>query len=127
MPLRVDELLVVEHPPLARADGREGDVGRRQPADAAGVLLACIAAIFGIIDLATRRYFGTRGAIWLYVGGNVLALILAILASLIHTRDAWTSVVPWGLALSAATVIVLLASVIFSWVVFNRLQTRVAP
>jgi uncharacterized membrane protein len=26
----------------------------------------------------------------------------------VHSRDAWTSVVPWGLALSAATVLILM-------------------
>ena len=49
-----------------------------------------------------------RGATWRYVIGNVVVLILATFNMLVHTRDAWTSVVPWGLALSAAIVLVLI-------------------
>ena len=37
-----------------------------------------------------------------------MALILATFNMLVHTRDAWTSVVPWGLVLSAAIVLVLI-------------------
>jgi uncharacterized membrane protein len=29
---------------------------------------------------------------------------------LVHTRDAWTAVVPWGIGLSAASAIVVLAT-----------------
>ena len=85
-----------------------------------GVLLACIAAILGLIELWTGRYAGTRGSVWLYVLGNVVALVLAIFDALIHTRDAWTSVVPWGLTLSAATVLVLLVTTIFGLATFYR-------
>jgi uncharacterized membrane protein len=42
------------------------------------------------------------------VVGNVVALILATFDMLVHTRDAWTSVVPWGFVLSAAIVLVLI-------------------
>jgi len=35
-------------------------------------------------------------------------LILATFDMLVHTRDAWTSVVPWGLVLSATIVLVLI-------------------
>ena len=37
-----------------------------------------------------------------------MVLILATFNMLVHTRDAWTSVVPWGLVLSAAIVLVLI-------------------
>jgi len=40
--------------------------------------------------------------------GNVVVLVLALFNSFVHSRDAWTSVVPSGLILSALTVIVLL-------------------
>ena len=39
--------------------------------------------------------------------GNVVALVLAIVNMFVHSRDAWTSVVPTGLILSAATVVIL--------------------
>lgn len=42
--------------------------------------------------------------------GYAAALILALFNAFVHSRDAYTSVVPEGLALSAATVLVLLAT-----------------
>ena len=48
------------------------------------------------------------GLTWPCAVGNLVALILATINLLVHTRDAWTSVVPWGLVLSAATVLVLI-------------------
>jgi hypothetical protein len=44
--------------------------------------------------------------------GNVTALILSIFNCLIHTRDAYTSVVPSGLILSTLVVVILLVT---SW------------
>jgi uncharacterized membrane protein len=41
-------------------------------------------------------------------------LILATFNLLVHTRDAWTSVVPWGVGLSASVVILLVAGWIMS-------------
>jgi uncharacterized membrane protein len=81
----------------------------------AGVVLGYLALIAGIIDLAGRRYAGSRGAIWIYVIGNIVALVVATFDVLIHTRDAWTSVVPWGLGLSAVTSVVLALTVLFGW------------
>jgi uncharacterized membrane protein len=54
-------------------------------------------------------------------------LILAILNMLIHTRDAWTSVVPWGLALSALTVLAILITGWLRWSMFYRERVGVAP
>jgi uncharacterized membrane protein len=48
-----------------------------------------------------------------YAAGSLAALILATVNTLVHTRDAWTSVVPWGLVLSAAVVIIL---IITGWI-----------
>ena len=50
-----------------------------------------------------------------YVIGSVVALILATFDMLVHTRDAWTSVVPWGLVLSAAIVLVLILTGWMTW------------
>ncbi len=46
---------------------------------------------------------------WSHVGGSLLVLALAFLNNLIHARDGWTAVVPWGLVLSALTVAALIA------------------
>jgi uncharacterized membrane protein len=42
--------------------------------------------------------------------GMIVALIVATFNAFVHTRDAWTSVVPWGLALSAIVVVVALVA-----------------
>jgi uncharacterized membrane protein len=74
----------------------------------AGVILAVLAAIAGAIDFFSNRLIRTLPPAWPHVIGNVVALILAIINMFIHSRDGWTSVVPWGLALSAVTVLILL-------------------
>ena len=87
---------------------------------AAGVILGWLAVIAGIVDLVGRRYATAPVPAWVYVIGNLIALILATFNMLIHTRDAWTSVVPWGLGLSAATVIVLLFTTWIGWTALYR-------
>ena len=57
---------------------------------------------------------------WVYAVGNLVALILATVNMLIHTRDAWTSIVPWGLGLSVVTVIVLLFTTWIGWTALYR-------
>src|SRR3954454_19113142 len=73
----------------------------------AGVILGFIAAIAGLIDFLGSRFTGEEAPTWTQVIGNVLALLLAVLNMLVHTHDAWTSVVPWGLVLSALVVVIL--------------------
>ena len=54
-------------------------------------------------------------------------LILALFNSLIHSRDAWTSVVPTGLTLSAITVLVMLFTGWLGWAMVYRHGVGVAP
>jgi len=84
----------------------------------AGVILAVLTAIAGLVDIFSDRIIHPRGSIWPYVIGNVVILILAILNMLIHTRDAWTSVVPCGLTLSAVTVPLILITGWLGWRMF---------
>ncbi len=72
------------------------------------------------IFMANRRAPEQRPG-WPLVIGSLLVLILAFFDNLVHSRDAWTSVVPWGLALSAATVIVML---ITAWLGSGRVSRR---
>lgn len=76
----------------------------------AGIVSGTIAAIFGIIDFVARPGIRNLRAAWLHEIGNAVALILAFFNNLIHARDGWTSVVPWGLTLSALTVAVILVT-----------------
>ena len=81
----------------------------------AGVIVGYVAAIIGLIELMSRRVLRPGGSVWPYLIGNAVALILATINMLVHTRDAWTSVVPWGLALSAAVTAILLITGLMGW------------
>jgi uncharacterized membrane protein len=76
-----------------------------------GAIFGVLAAIFGLIDFIASRSIRVQAPAWPHAIGNAVLLILATLNMFVHSRDAWTSVVPWGLALSAATVLVLLFTV----------------
>lgn len=73
-----------------------------------GVIFGVLAAIFGLIDFLGSRFIRAQRPAWPHAIGNVVVLILATLNMLVHSRDAWTSVMPWGLTLSAVTVLVLI-------------------
>jgi uncharacterized membrane protein len=92
---------------------------------AVGVILGWLVAIIGIVDLVERRYATAPTPAWVYAIGNLVALIVATINMLIHTRDAWTSVVPWGLTLSAITVILYLFTTWIGWTALYRRTLRV--
>ena len=66
----------------------------------AGLVIGVPAAIYlGILYLAGRVRPPGLHALF-----GIVALILAVLNSFIHTADGWTAVMPYGLATSIATV-----------------------
>lgn len=86
----------------------------------AGAVMGAVALLAGVIDAVRGQLALGSIAGWLYVLCTLAVLALAILNSFVHTRDAWTSVVPHGLILSATTfVLMLVASVLGARV--NRL------
>jgi uncharacterized membrane protein len=91
----------------------------------AGLVLAACAAVAFAIDLIGRRIGRVS---WLRFLALVIAVVLAILDALVHSRDAYTAVVPEGLALSAAvTVILLIVGLSGGWSLASRraiLETR---
>jgi uncharacterized membrane protein len=72
-----------------------------------GMITGVLAGIAGLIDLLGNRLIRTQRPAWLHMTGNLVMLLLALLNTLVHTRDAWTSVVPTGLILSAIVVLIL--------------------
>lgn len=74
----------------------------------AGVVFTGFALLALPIDLLVRHVRPS----WWAVLAAVIVLILAILNNLIHTADGWTAVMPYGVALSAATV---LAMIVTGW------------
>lgn len=77
---------------------------------AAGLAVAALAVLLCIFDLITHRLVGVNRLTWPNVIGSIVVFGLAFLNSLIHSRDAWTSVVPMGLMLSAITVTILIVA-----------------
>jgi uncharacterized membrane protein len=76
----------------------------------AGITFGALAALFGIIDFFGNREIRARRPAWPHAIGNVVVLVLAFVNNLVHAADGWTSVVPWGLTLSALTVLVMLVT-----------------
>jgi uncharacterized membrane protein len=76
----------------------------------AGVAFGVLAAIFGAVDFLASAEVRDQRPAWPHAIGNVVVLVLAFLNNLVHAHDGWTGVVPWGLTLSALTVLVLLVT-----------------
>jgi uncharacterized membrane protein len=73
-----------------------------------GLILAGVAVIAGVIDVVLGKRFRRLG--WPHVVGYVLALALSLINAFVHSRDAYTAVVPTGLTLSGLVVIILLVT-----------------
>lgn len=75
-----------------------------------GLITGALAALAGLIDFIGSRQVRALGPAWPHFLGNALALVLSFINILVHSRDGWTSVVPTGLALSAAVVLILMVT-----------------
>ena len=78
----------------------------------AGLIVTLVAVIFLLIDFATGR------ARRLNTGSFILvtaAALLSLVNAFVHSRDAWTSVVPQGILLSAVSTILLLIAAARGW------------
>jgi uncharacterized membrane protein len=85
-----------------------------------GVITGFLAAIAGLIDFLGNRRVRAQAPAWPHVIGNAIVLVLATLNMLVHSRDAWTSVVPTGLILSAVVVLILLFTGWMGWSMVYR-------
>jgi uncharacterized membrane protein len=75
-----------------------------------GLIGAALAALAGVIDFLGDRGIRRLRPAWIHVVGNVVAVGLSLINVFVHSRDAYTSVVPTGLILSAAVVLILLVT-----------------
>jgi len=75
-----------------------------------GLIMGGLAAIAGLIDFLSNRLIRAQAPAWPHMVGNIVAMLLALLNAFVHTRDAWTSVVPVGLVLSVLVVLILLVT-----------------
>jgi uncharacterized membrane protein len=85
-----------------------------------GFIIGVLAALAGLIDFLGGRGIRALGTAWLHLLGNLIVLVLAFFNLLIHTRDAYTSVVPVGLILSIITVLILPATGWLGWTMVYR-------
>ena len=76
----------------------------------AGIASGVLAALFGAVDFFARAEVRRQRPAWPHAIGNVVVLVLAFINNLVHAGDGWTAVVPYGLILSALTVLVLLVT-----------------
>lgn len=86
----------------------------------AGLIMGVLAAIAGLIDFLGNRLIRTRTPAWPHMLGNLLVLVLSFFNALVHTRDAWTSVVPTGLILSSLVVLILPVTGWLGWALVYR-------
>lgn len=80
----------------------------------AGLALGVIALLGGVIEALAQWRLGWNGG-WLRVLAGLLVLGVAFVNNLVHATDGWTAVVPWGLALSAVTVILVIVVAWLGW------------
>ena len=78
-----------------------------------GLLMGGASAIVGIAEtlFLQKKSFLRSG--WVHSLGNALVLVLSLWNAFVHSRDAWTSVVPTGIILSGiVTVLVVVVNLI---------------
>jgi uncharacterized membrane protein len=85
-----------------------------------GLIISVFAVLAGLIDFLGDPRIRRLRAAWIHALGNVAALALSILNALVHTRDAYTSVVPTGLILSSLVVLILLVTGWNGWSLVHR-------
>lgn len=74
---------------------------------AVGVFFGGLAALAGLIDFLGNRQIRSLTIAWAHMIGNVIVWLLALFNCFVHSRDAWTSVVPTGIVLSVLTVLLM--------------------
>jgi uncharacterized membrane protein len=82
----------------------------------AGLIVTLVAVLLLLIDFATERAGRLNTGSFILV---TAAVLLSLVNAFVHSRDAWTSVVPQGILLSAASTILLLITAARGWSLAN--------
>jgi uncharacterized membrane protein len=77
-----------------------------------GLVIALIAAVLLVLDVILGRAGRMN---WFHFILVTAAALLSLLNVLVHSRDAWTSVVPEGIVLSAIVTVLLLVAGFGGW------------
>jgi len=72
----------------------------------AGLLGGILAILARAVDYFVRRIRPP----WVAVLAGVIVLVLAAINNFVHTADGWTAIMPYGLILSVATVLMMIAT-----------------
>lgn len=92
-----------------------------------GLVVSILVVLAGLIDfLGDRRIRALRPA-WIHGLGNAVVIVLSIINAFVHSRDAYTSVVPTGLILSSLVVLILLVTGWNGWTMVYRHGVGVSP
>jgi uncharacterized membrane protein len=86
----------------------------------AGLVVSVFVVLAGLIDFFGERRIRALSNAWIHGIGNGLVLVLSILNAFIHSRDAYSSVVPTGLILSTVVVLMLLVTGWNGWSMVYR-------
>ena len=81
----------------------------------AGLVIGVFAVVTGLIDFFGDARLRALRSAWVYGLSSAAALILSIFNIFVHSRDAYTSVVPTGLILSGLVVLILMISAWSGW------------
>lgn len=74
----------------------------------AGLVISLFVVIAGLIDFFGSRAIRAVRLSWFHASSAAVVLILQIFNVFVHSRDAYTSVVPTGLTLSIIAVVIML-------------------
>jgi uncharacterized membrane protein len=86
----------------------------------AGLIMAAVAAIVGLVDFAANRRIREFRPAWYHLFGNALVIVLSIINVFVHSRDGYTAVVPTGLILSSVVVVILMVTAWMGWEMVYR-------
>jgi uncharacterized membrane protein len=86
-----------------------------------GLVMAALAGLALVLDVMTRRVGRIQ---WVKFTGFSVAALLSLLNAFVHSRDAYTSVVPQGLVLSASVAAILLVLGWSGWSINDTDQSR---
>lgn len=74
----------------------------------AGLVMAALAAVMGLIDVLGNQQIRQLSDAWLHAGGNVVVVLIELYNFYIRYPNPGAAVVPTGLVLSLAAVLILL-------------------
>ena len=90
-----------------------------------GLVGGVLAGIAGLTDFLSNRLIRAQPPAWPHAIGSTAVLVLSFFNLLVHTRDAWTSVVPTGLILSIIVVMILPFTAWLGWSMVYRCRVGV--